>query len=429
MSGASSLWCPTHPDYQIKKEPTSACVTCHRMWQRRHARRICHNPACKRVFVWNNDSTTRFCSLECSHSRFKPADPIAAAERQLKGNGTEFDRVKQDNTELKRDLDRARSVIGEYQQRTSFEDKLLDNITEYIEKTPYRPQFTPFVARKGTADDHEMLANVSDAHYPEAVDPDQTFGIRYNATVCKYRMEYLRDKIIRYKDLREGSYPIRKLTVNVNGDMLSGDIHEELEVTNQKPMSEALVDMAYMLHDMGLAFAESFPAVEFIVMPGNHPRLTKKPRFKQKWNNWEHVMGKFLQALAHGKFQVTVPKDLIYRFNIFDKVIGVTHGDGQKAASYAGIPWYGMKQRQDALQSLLKSLDMAQLDLLCYGHFHRLIWDEGQGCSLLINGSIKGGDEFSTGTRYQAQAPVQALLTFHPKHGVTDISRINLGHI
>jgi len=25
--------------------------------------------------------------------------------------------------------------------------------------------------------------------------------------------------------------------------------------------------------------------------------------------------------------------------------------------------------------------------------------------------------------------PIQALLTFHPRHGLTDLSRINLGHI
>jgi predicted phosphodiesterase len=114
---------------------------------------------------------------------------------------------------------------------------------------------------------------------------------------------------------------------------------------------------------------------------------------------------------------------------VFDKVVALSHGDGIKSNSFAGIPWYAMKQRQDAMQALLRSVGLDQVDLLCYGHFHQLIFQEGQGNSLIINGSIKGGDEYSIGSRYASQEPVQALVTFHPAHGITDLSRINLGHI
>jgi hypothetical protein len=48
---------------------------------------------------------------------------------------------------------------------------------------------------------------------------------------------------------------------------------------------------------------------------------------------------------------------------------------------------------------------------------------------LLINGSIKGYDEYILKTKYSGQTPIQAPLTFHPRHGLTDLSRINLGHI
>jgi predicted phosphodiesterase len=243
------------------------------------------------------------------------------------------------------------------------------------------------------------------------------------------RLSRIRDTIIRYKDLRASAYPTNKITVAVIGDMLSGTIHEELEVTNEHPISEALVTMAYALFDLGKALADGFPVVEMVIVPGNHPRMEKKPRSKNKWNNYEWIMGKFVQGLATAAgniFAVVVPKDLVYVHTIFDKKVGITHGDGVKAASFAGIPHYAMKTRQDAIQALLKDLKQPQLDLLVYGHFHRLIYDEGQGCSLVINGSIKGGDEHGIATRYSAPRPVQALLTFHPKYGLTDLSRINL---
>lgn len=351
-------------------------------------------------------------------------------KRLVSGQANPEDLLKEENSELRARTRSLEEVVKTYRSKDRVEDKLVREIMGFIEASPYKPQLRPapkHVAGKGT--DHEMVAMVSDAHYPEVVDPLAAFGVRYNGDVCMRRLEYLRNKVIRYRDLRATSYPTRKLTVAVNGDMLSGNIHEELEVTNELPIGEALVKMAYALLDMGLAFRESFPEVEFVVMPGNHPRLTKKPRLKDKWNNWEWVLGKFLAGLAADKFHVTVPKDLVYVHPVFNQKIGITHGDGVKSASFAGIPFYGLKQRRDALQGLLKTLQMPQLDMLLYGHFHQLLFEEGAGCGMVINGSIKGGDEYIMSTRYSVQQPVQALLTFNAKHGLTDLSRINLGHI
>jgi len=325
----------------------------------------------------------------------------------------------------------ASAVVKRLTEKGAFEDRLIAEVADTLKANPYRPKFAKpnGRVRQSDAHAHEMMVVVSDAHYPEVVDPSAAFGLAYTADIARRRLEYMRDTVIRYKKLRESAYPVQKLTIAVIGDMLSGSIHEELEVTNEMPMSAALVNMSYMLHDMGSTLAQEFPAVEMVVMPGNHPRITKKPRFKGKWDNWEYVMGLFVKALAQRQYTVTVPKDMVYRHKIFDLNIGLTHGDGVKAASAFGMPWYSMRRRQDALQSLLKTRELQQLDLLCYGHFHQLCFMEGQGCSLFVNGSIKGGDEFSIGTGYSSQEPVQGLLTFHPKHGITDLSRINLGHI
>lgn len=385
-----------------------------------------------RIYRDNRTGLCRKCfeARNAERARARMAEEAAAHARLAEGRELEIDRLRRDLAYARSEVTRLTGLLRQWEDRASLEDRAIAEILSFLERNPYRPQLTPRPDPTPAAPgDHQMVAVISDAHYPERVDPRQTFGIRYDAEICRRRLEYLRDKILRYADLRRAAYPVRKITLAVNGDMLSGDIHEELEVTNEFSLSEALTGMAYMLFDFGRAVAEEVEEVEMIITPGNHPRVTKKPRYKQKWNNWETVMGHFVAALAKERFTVTVPKDLVYRHKVFNFTVGISHGDGIKAASFAGIPWYSMKQRQDAIQSLLKSLGQEQLDVLIYGHFHRLIYDEGQGCSLLINGSIKGGDEFSTGIRYQAQAPVQALLTFHPKHGLTDLSRIHLGHI
>lgn len=382
--------------------------------------------------IWRNGNEYKKCpaghlmkvhSKVCTKCGTIDAAPLATPPTPVE------DQLRVENTELRAELSRNRSLITAFRSKDLVENRIVRAVQEMVERNPYRPQLQPPPSTPRGPKDHEMLISISDAHFPEVVEPEAAFGICYNGDICRRRIEYLRDKIIRYRDLRSSAYSVRKLTIAVLGDMLSGDIHEELEVTNEGPMSESLTRMAYMLFDFGLACAEAFPEIEMIFMPGNHPRIQKKPRYKQKWNNWEYVLGMFVQALARDKFEVKVPKDIVYRHQVFEHQVGLSHGDGIKSSSFAGIPWYRMRERRDALQSLLRMASELQLDLLIYGHFHQLIFEEGQGCSLLINGSIKGGDEFSIGTRYAAQSPVQALLTFHPKHGITDISRINLGHI
>jgi predicted phosphodiesterase len=350
-----------------------------------------------------------------------------ALHRRANDAQTPEDRLREDLTITKNALADAQAIIKRQDTRVRFEDRLASDLSEYLRAHPYRPFFTKAKARKGQSNDHEMVAAVSDAHYPEVVDPDAAFGLRYDGATCRARLQYLRDKIIGRKDLR--SYPVRKLTLAVNGDMVSGDIHEELTSTNEKPMTQAVIDMGYMLAEFGSDLAQEFPEVQMIVMPGNHPRTTKKPQYKQKWNNWEYVMGHFVHALARDKFTVTVPRDLVYRHKVFDFNIGLTHGDGVKLSSAFSMPLYTMKRRQDSLQSLLKTIKQQQLDGLIYGHFHQYVYVEGQGCWLFINGSIKGGDEFSIGTGYSAQPAIQGLLTIHPTHGVADISRFDLSHV
>lgn len=369
-------------------------------------------------------------AARAAEQKRKVAEKDALDRRLAAGRATQLDSLKVENTALRSQVSKQETALAGYRSKTRVEDRLVETIKGVIEASPYVPQIAPFVPKvaRGKATAHEMLLLLSDAHYPEVVSPAEAFGLSYNGDICLERLQRVRDVTIRYKDLRASSYPTQKLTVAVNGDMLSGTIHEELEVTNEIPITEALVKMAYALFDMGQAFAEEFPKVEFVVMPGNHPRLEKKPRAKQKWNNWEWVLGKFLEALGRQSkaFDVVVPKNLVHVHPIFNRQIGLTHGDGVKAQSFAGIPWYSMRQRREALQSLLKTLGAPQLDMLCYGHFHQLIYEEGQGCSLVINGSIKGGDEYGISTKYAVQHPVQALLTFHPRHGMTDLSRINL---
>lgn len=327
---------------------------------------------------------------------------------------------------------RASRVSPVDKERMRLEDRMVERMEDFLRRGGAKSiKLKPFVRRnEAKASDHEMLLMLSDAHYPEVVDPDVAMGLSYNPDVFERRLEKIRNVTIRYKQLRETAYPVRKITVAMLGDMLSGDIHQELEVTNAFPTSEALVRLAHLIHDFMVTLRNEFGEAEIVVIPGNHPRQTHKPRFKQKTvTNFEYILGHMIAALSQGAYKVTVPKDMVYVHEVFGWRVGMTHGDGVKSNSFAGIPFYGIRQRREATQALLRSLGQPQIDFLLLGHFHQPTILEGQDSTVIINGAVKGGDEYSIGSFMSNAPPVQYLLTFHERHGLTDASRINLGDI
>lgn len=71
-----------------------------------------------------------------------------------------------------------------------------------------------------------------------------------------------------------------------------------------------------------------------------------------------------------------------------------------------------VKKRQNAAFGL--SVDQIYDTMMC-GHFHTTLMLP----SLLVNGSLKGLDEFASGINVRQERPSQTLFTVHAKHGLT----------
>lgn len=363
------------------------------------------------------------------------SSPMKRSQRRLDDMETEEDRLRRELAEANRDLiqqssDIKRSVklIKDYEAVLDSEDRVAQKIVTAMENNPYEPIFRAGPASMASEDPHTMVALISDAHYGETVD---MYDIRYNMNVCERRIQYLTEKIIRFRELNSQDHPINKIVAVFLGDMISGNIHEELAESNESPVSDQLVRMAHLMVDVIGSLSENFPEVEVIVMPGNHPRLTKKPRHKRKYDNLEYIMGEMVKAIVRDidNVEVIVPKDLIYVHDIEGHMVGFTHGDGYKSTSFAGIPFYGLARKRAAFQEGLKGLGMPPVDMLMMGHFHQLLWWPGRGCDLIINGSIKGPDEYAFDTMHAGDEAQQALITINQRHGITSFERINLGSI
>jgi hypothetical protein len=68
----------------------------------------------------------------------------------------------------------------------------------------------------------------------------------------------------------------------LGGDMLTGDIHDELTETNDAPTAVALLDIYGVLRVGHHEIADEFGMVFLPCVAGNHGRFTKKPRSKNR---------------------------------------------------------------------------------------------------------------------------------------------------
>lgn len=93
------------------------------------------------------------------------------------------------------------------------------------------------------------------------------------------------------------------------------------------------------------------------------------------------------------------------------------HGDGIQ--SFGGIPHYGIKRMDSNFSQALVTQKNIYPNYICMGHYHTTNSLEKMGGEIIMNGSLKGTDEFSLGKMFVGGNPSQLLFSMHPEHGIT----------
>jgi hypothetical protein len=225
------------------------------------------------------------------------------------------------------------------------------------------------------------------------------------------RHDKLRESLFSYQDNR--TYPVEQLHVFALGDMLSGSIHDELVATNEIPMAEATVQLGLDGAEWLESLTERFPRVHVTGVVGNHPRAHKKPWAKQGFDNadWTsyHVMATALKRNPRVTFDI--PKANQHRITIAERwPVLLWHSDGVRS-SMPGVPWGGIVRRVTALRAQYSSVGKP-VNYFFSGHFHTA--NAVEGGTVVVNGSVKGVDEYSLKAFGGGRPAQQVLATFHP---------------
>ena len=340
--------------------------------------------------------------------------------------------LRQRVSELERALrkDRKEEVVEERMVRAIEKSAAFANPVYNARKPQAKPP-KKSKGKKGNVNvQHEMLLLWSDTHAGEVVSPEETNGLNeYNWDIMWRRQEKMRESIYSYLDNRP--YPVEKLHIFALGDMLSGNIHDELVATNEMPYSEVLAEFAVESAAWIARFGERFKEITFAGVVGNHPRAHRKPWAKNSFDNGDWLVYRYIKSLLQSNEQITswdIPKSSQTVQNVCGRNIFLWHGDGVRS-SMPGVPWGGVMRRSNNLALNWIKQSGTPIDMFVCGHFHNGSFVNSDAGQVLINGSVKGVDEYSLRAFGGGRPAQQFLLTMHEEHGLTDLSMLDLQEI
>lgn len=259
---------------------------------------------------------------------------------------------------------------------------------------------------------------VSDLHWGEVVYPSQINNVnKYNIKIAHERMETLVHSAVHLLKIISPKMDYPGIVVPLGGDMISGNIHDELTATNEINSMPAVLDLYGVLVGAIGSLANTFGRVFLPCVSGNHGRNTLKTWKKDRHHtSFDWLLYRFLAKHFGNDKRVTffIPDGPDAYYKIYDHAYLLTHGDSFKSGD-SMIGCLGPILRGDhKKRSRNAQIDM-EYDTMILGHFHSYI-HHGR---VIVNGSLKGLDEFAYAANFGFEPPQQALWLTHPKYSIT----------
>lgn len=258
----------------------------------------------------------------------------------------------------------------------------------------------------------------SDWHWGEVVLAGQVHHKNeFNVSIAKRRLQRLVERTISicFDHMVNPNYP--GIVINLGGDLVSGDIHEELVETNELTSAETLIDIVGSIAWALKIMADKFGHVWVISVAGNHGRMTKKPRMKNRAaTNFDWVIAQLLcrQFVDDKRFSWQIPDGSDALYSVYNHRFLLTHGD-QFRGGDGIIGALGPILRGDTKKRARNANIGLTYDTMLMGHWHQYL----PLPRVIVNGSLKGYDEYAMMSNFGFEGPRQALWFVHPKVGIT----------
>ena len=277
-----------------------------------------------------------------------------------------------------------------------------------------------------------VVAPLTDTHIGDNVEADEMVGLNaYNIDIFNKRLHGWATQLLTLVELRRNSVEVDELIIPMLGDMISGDIHMELALTNNDHNMGQMIRGANLIAQALMFLAPHFDKVRVPCVVGNHGRMTRKPPMKNKYMDWDYMLYQWVSVFCKNQKNIEfhIPKSFMTTVEVKNRNILLSHGDfingaGSGTAISKGIMnMRNVLQFRKGLQDEIGKLRNEEIGLPEYfdsvliGHFHRIDEiDIGTG-AIHICGCMKGGDEFAMQRVQAINKPRQLALYYHPKYG------------
>lgn len=340
-----------------------------------------------------------------------------------KGDPIETQRLKKSLS-----IERARATEAE---KFAAHDRTIREAVFGLAAQPLTPPNWKPRADKG-GQQEAIILPLSDIHMGEVVKL-ATMGGRnsYDVEIAKKRLERYFNIVIKLATKHWSGPKPGAIYLVLMGDMVSGEIHEELAKTNELLALPAVRVLAECLAAGVELLTKTFPniPINIISVPGNHGRTTKKPESKDyAVNSYDTLTAWLLESWAKAKglkgvtFSAPASGDALV--NILGWNVLFTHGDrigsrgGQGFVGPANTATRGMKK---LVEDFLAEGQV--VDCVVMGHFHTPMQLEYG----FVNGSVPGPTEYSRTGRMKSHPASQWMLSVHPTRGIARRWLLQLG--
>lgn len=239
--------------------------------------------------------------------------------------------------------------------------------------------------------DNDLLVILSDLHIGAAFSSE--WG-EYNSDIATRRLnQYIRE-IVKIAERHNSE----NCFVSIQGDLISGNIHKSIQVTNRENVIDQIKIAANLITDFCFELSNYFKKITITNVSGNHSRIDKKEDALHS-ERLDDLIGWIVKnSLSHINKITFKENNLdigIASIDIRGKEYIAVHGDYDSYSS-SGV---------SNLCMMIHRIPYAIL----YGHLHHCSVDEVNGVKMVRGGSLAGSGDAFTIEKRLSEKPSQMV--------------------
>lgn len=299
----------------------------------------------------------------------------------------ENDKLKKEIKLLKLALEDSKTKIKSF--------KSIEQILHDVKQFSYKKRKLPDFNKLSKKINGVPVLMLSDLHYGETVNSVEIGNInKYDSEIAKNRINYTVDSAIKIVKKDWSVYKTNWFVLTLIGDILSGNIHDELTESNDKRILPSLLEITDILIHQIEKLKQNFNNVYVPAVVGNHGRIHKKFRAKGiVEENYEYIIYKLIEKhfINDKNVIIDVSDSPDKRFDIFNMKFLLSHGNtlgggGNGIAGILPLLYRGNYKKQERATSINNSYST-----LLIGHYHQSLFLN----KVIVNGTTKGIDEYA----------------------------------